>query len=100
MQQVIASVPNGLQVYYYRTSGGAEIDILMQLSDGQIWAVEVKRSLKPTPRRGFYEALGDVKPSRAIVVYSGVDRQRLRDGIDVMSVADLLQELRCALGQN
>ncbi len=100
LQQVIASVPSGVQVHYYRTSGGAEIDIVLLLPDGQVWAIEVKRSLKPTPRRGFYEALGDIKPNRAIVVYAGVDRQRLRNSIDAMSVADMLLELRDALGLN
>lgn len=97
MQQIIACVPSGISVHYYRTSGGAEVDIVLKLPDARLWAIEVKRSTKPSPRRGFHEAISDIKPSRSIVVYAGSERQTLRDSIEVMPLRDLLHELTMAV---
>lgn len=33
--------------------------------------MEVKRSLDPRPSRGFHEALKDLKPQEAFVIYPG-----------------------------
>ncbi len=97
MQQIIACVPSGISIHYYRTSGGAEIDIVLNLPDGRLWALEVKRSTKPTPRRGFHVAISDIKPARSIVVYAGTERQTLRDSIEVMPLMDLVREIQTAV---
>jgi predicted AAA+ superfamily ATPase len=58
---------------FYRTSGGAEIDLVLQLPGGERWAIEVKRSRAAKPGRGFYEACEDLKPTKRFVVHAGVD---------------------------
>ncbi|MFN4907632.1 MAG: ATP-binding protein [Bacteroidota bacterium] len=97
MQQIIACVPSGVSVHYPRTYGGAGVDIVLALPGGKLWAIEVKRSTKPSPRRGFHEAISDIKPSRSIVVYAGTERQTLRESIEVMSLMDLIREIQKAV---
>lgn len=97
MQQIIACVPSGMSVHYYRTSGGAEIDIMLNHPDGRLWAIEVKRSTKPSTRRGVHEAISDIKPSRSIVVYAGTERQTLRESIEVMPLMDLIRDIQKAV---
>ena len=63
--------------YFYRSSAGAEIDLLLQFNSGELWAIEVKRSVNPRPERGYYHAIADLKPSRCFVVYPGQERFRL-----------------------
>jgi hypothetical protein len=49
----------------YRSSGGAEIDLLLTWPTGTMWAIEIKRSLTPKVERGFHAActeLGAVGP--------------------------------------
>jgi predicted AAA+ superfamily ATPase len=58
---------------FYRTSGGAEIDLVLELPGGERWAIEVKRSRAAKPGRGFYEACEDLKPAKRFVVHAGVD---------------------------
>ena len=41
------AAPSDVTAYYYRTSGGAEIDLLLVFPSGACWAVEVKRSSSP-----------------------------------------------------
>ena len=40
IENLLACVPASVQGYFYRTSGGAEIDLLLAWPDGEIWAIE------------------------------------------------------------
>lgn len=54
IENLLNSAPECTTGYHYRTSGGAEIDLLLVFRGGKRWAVEVKRSLRPKPERGFH----------------------------------------------
>ncbi len=73
IENVLAVAPEGMQAYFYRTSTGAEIDLLLNFPDGRMWAVAIKRSLTPHPERGFYMACADLKPEHRYVVYPGAE---------------------------
>jgi uncharacterized protein len=78
---------------FYRTSGGAEIDLVLSWPDGREWAIEVKRSLSPSPTRGMRSAIEDLKPERAFIVYPGTDRYRLGENIEAVGLPDLAADL-------
>jgi len=82
-----------VQAYFYRTSGGAEIDLLLAWPDDRLWAIEIKRSLAPKVERGFHAACADLKPARKFVVYPGQERYRLAEDMEVISLAGLAQEI-------
>lgn len=82
-----------VQGFFYRTGGGAEIDLLLQWPDGTLWAVEVKRSLTPRPERGFYAACADLKPAKKFVVYPGSARYRLAPDIEAIPLELLATEV-------
>jgi hypothetical protein len=71
IENLLALVPSGVGGYFYRTSAGAEIDLLLAWPDGRLWAIEVKRSLAPRPDRGFHAACADLRPERRFLVYPG-----------------------------
>ena len=93
IENLIASSPEHVQAYFYRTGGGAEIDLLLSWPDGQLWAIEIKRSLTPKVERGFHAACADLIPTRKFVVYPGTERYRLAADIEVISLVELAQEL-------
>ena len=93
IENLLACSPEGVQGYFYRTSGGAEIDLLLAWPDGQLWAVEIKRSLTPKPERGFYSACEDLAPSRKFIVYPGAERYRVAADIEAVPLAELAKEL-------
>ena len=93
VEQLLGVAPEGVQGYFYRTSGGAEIDLLLNFPDGRLWAVEIKRSLSPRPEKGFHAAGTDVSPARRFVVYPGDESYSV--GNDVQAVA--LPSLACLL---
>lgn len=78
---------------FYRTSGGAEIDLVLTWPDGREWAIEVKRSLAPKLERGLRSALDDIAPERAFVVYPGEERYRLADDVWAIGLPGLCAEL-------
>jgi predicted AAA+ superfamily ATPase len=78
---------------FYRTSGGAEIDLVLELPGGERWAIEVKRSRAAKPARGFYEACDDLKPSKRFVVHAGVERFPVSENVEAIGVSALAEAL-------
>ena len=89
VENLLAVAPEGVQGAFYRTGGGAEIDLLLVFPDGALWAVEVKRSLSPKPERGFYVACDDLRPAKRFIVYPGAETFPLYNGVNAISLADL-----------
>ncbi len=73
IEQLLAAAPEATQAAFYRTSSGAEVDLVLSLPTGQQWAVEVKRSLSPRPEKGFHIACDDLAADRRFVVYPGAE---------------------------
>lgn len=94
IETLLANAPDGVQSYFYRTGGGAEIDLLLAFPDGALWAVEIKRSLTPKVERGFHSACADLAPSRKLVVYPGNERYRIAEDIFAASLPDACQQLK------
>ncbi len=78
---------------FYRTSGGAEIDLVLTWQDGHEWAIEVKRTLAPKAERGMRSAIEDIEPERSFVVYPGAERYRLSTGIEAIGLPELCEEV-------
>lgn len=86
IETLIAAAPEGTQANFYRTSAGAEIDLLLTIPGHGLWAFEIKRSLAPKVERGFHNACADLGPVRRILVYPGQESYPIGDGIEVMSL--------------
>lgn len=84
IETLAAAAPEGTAPHFFRTAAGAEIDLLLSLPGGRLWAFEIKRSLAPKVERGFYIACGDLKPERRIVVYPGAEVFPMRHGVEAL----------------
>lgn len=93
IESLIAAAPEGAQPNFYRTTAGAEIDLLLTLPGGAVWAFEIKRSLAPKVERGFHHACADLEPARRILVYPGIETYPLGNAIEVMPVASAARAL-------
>lgn len=93
LENLLAVVPDRTRANFYRTTAGAEIDLLLELPGGGLWAIEVKLGSAPKCEKGFHQAREDVRPDRSFIVYSGVERYPLADGIEAIGVKELVQEL-------
>lgn len=84
----VLSVPG-----FYRTSGGAEIDLVLELPGGERWAIEVKRSRAAKPGRGFYEACEDIKPAKRFVVHASSERFPISEDVQAIGLRELADNL-------
>jgi predicted AAA+ superfamily ATPase len=96
-ESLIAPPPAGTEAHFFRTAAGAEIDLLLKLpGHRQPWAIEVKRGLAPKIERGSHLACESVQPERRLVVYGGVERFPLANGVEAVSLGELCGELAAA----
>lgn len=96
IENLLACAPRGVQAFFYRSSGGAEVDLLLLWPNGERWAIEIKRSTAPKLERGFHSACEDLQPARKLVVYPGQESYRLKEDVLVMPLHVLCEELQPA----
>lgn len=94
IENIVAMADGRAEASFYRTGGGAEVDLVLTWADGREWAVEVKRTLAPKLTRGMRSALDDIEPERSFIVYPGSERYRLADGVEAIDLGNLCEELR------
>ena len=94
IETLITAAPEGTGAHYYRTSNGTEIDLILTLPGGKLWAIEVKRSSAPKIERGFHSACADLDPAKRFIVYPGAERFRLDEATDAIGVVALAKALQ------
>lgn len=93
IENISSVLPSNANLFYYRTAGGAEIDLIVEFSLREKWAIEIKRGPKLSVQRGFFEACEDIKPDKKFVVYSGADDFPLENGISAVSLSSLMKQI-------
>jgi predicted AAA+ superfamily ATPase len=92
LENIINTLPKHALFGYYRTVGGAEVDLVIEL-EGEIWAIEVKRSSAPKLSKGFHFACDDLKATQKIVIYSGHEIYPMSNGVKAVGVEYLMNQL-------
>lgn len=68
IQQILAVLPRQFQPFFYRTSGGSELDLLLVRGNVADYAIEIKLSTAPQLTRGNTEAVLDLQPSNCNLI--------------------------------
>ena len=89
IEQALAASGANTGASFFRTAAGAEIDLVLERPRGRRIALEIKLSSSPTPSRGFWSGIADLKPSAAYVVYPGKEPYPLGPGVEALPVAML-----------
>lgn len=94
IENILASAPDTTRPSFYRTSAGAEIDLIIELPKNKgTWAIEIKLSSAPKPSKGFYNALKELKPNKAFVVYAGKENYPINEQVEAISLAEITRLL-------
>jgi predicted AAA+ superfamily ATPase len=93
VENLLSVCPPEFNTFYYRTAQGAEIDLVIEISPGNHWAIEIKRSSAPVLSKGFHIACADISARQKFVVYSGEQTFSIGDGIKVISLKDMMRLL-------
>ena len=96
LENLLGAAPQRVTPWFYRTAAGAEIDLVLEMPGGTLWAVEIKRGLAPKLDKGFHHAREDLEPERSFVVYSGDARYPKGEGVEVIGLGELASILVAA----
>ena len=93
IENIISVMPIGTKPSFYRTSAGAEIDLVLEMPNGDIWAIEIKSGLTAKPSKGFYNAIEDIKATHSFVVYAGEGQYPIAENVQAISLTEIMQKI-------
>ncbi|MDH3873034.1 MAG: DUF4143 domain-containing protein, partial [Desulfobacteraceae bacterium] len=78
---------------FYRTSAGAEIDLILRRGRRTL-AFELKSSTVPRVSKGFWNALEDISPDEAYVVAPVEDSYPMKGDVMVSPLQEIIDKLK------
>lgn len=94
LETLLNAAPINTSSGFYRTSNGAEVDLLLDMPGQGLWAIEVKRGATSKPRRGFYSACEDLQPAKRWLVYPGAESYPVGDGVQAIGLRELVEVIQ------
>ena len=92
IENLLSSLTIGSSAWFYRTSAGAEIDLVITQGNKK-YAIEIKRSLSPSVSKGFHLGCDDIRATHRFVVYPGMERYYLSKEVIAIPLIEMLKEL-------
>jgi len=75
--------------YFYRTSSGAELDLVLEKA-GRIIAIEIKASPSAKINRGFWTAIEDIKANQKYIISPIKDSYPIQKNVKITNLSDFL----------
>jgi hypothetical protein len=94
IENLLAELPSWASPYFYRTSAGAEIDLLIEAGHKKVIAIEIKRSISPSLSKGFLIGCEDVAATHRYFVYSGKERFGISKDVTALPLTMMIEELK------
>lgn len=82
----------GAEAFYYRTHTGVEVDLVLSLR-GHLIPIEIKLGLGVPDVRPLAIGMSDIGATRGFVVNAGTGMRKIRPGIELCGLRELLAEL-------
>jgi predicted AAA+ superfamily ATPase len=95
IEQILAALPPNVSASHYRTLAGAEVDLVLEYPDGEIHAIEIKRTLSPKLTPAFSESLRTLGATKATYLIPQGETFPLSKDVDAMSLPSFLNT--CAI---
>lgn len=90
IENILNSIPPEIEAHHYRTSAGAEIDLLLTPPARKPIAIEIKRSLSPSTSKGFHNAAEDVEAGQRFLLYPGDEEYPVNDTTRAITLPRLI----------
>ncbi len=94
VENIHSVLPRRAETYFYRTTAGAEIDLVIKMPSSEIWAVEIKHGTSPKLGKHYSQTCNDVGATRKYVVYGGDDEFPVGDDVNVISLPKLMNKIQ------
>lgn len=91
MENLLSCLPVGITPWFYRTSAGAEIDLVIEISPKEVYAIEIKRSMSPALSKGFYLGSEDIGASKRYIVYPGAESFPVAKDVLALPLSEMMK---------
>jgi uncharacterized protein len=92
---LVDAVGDHARPYFYRTSNGAEIDLIFEMAGAARIGIEIKLSSAPSVPRGFHQACDDLGIEHRFLVYGGTDPAwPMSNRITAIGLAEAIDRVR------
>ena len=96
IETLINAAPRARDTFFYRDQNGAEIDLVLEFSASNRWAIEIKLGDNPSLSRGSITAAEIMEVDRRIVVHSGPEKFVMKNGFEAMPLLDACDAIASA----
>jgi len=93
IEQILSLLPRGTRFSHYRTHAGAEVDLVLETSGGDVTAIEIKRTRSPKLTPGFIESMQTLGASRGYYLIPEGDAFPLSASVEAQSLSQFLPSL-------
>ncbi len=93
LQQIITEKPESLDIYYYRTHAGTEVDIVLSKSLQPIAGLEVKFTATPKVSKALVNGTEDLDTSRNYIITPKEDDFPLKQNIRAIGIRSFIREV-------
>jgi len=90
IEQILATIPQNITASHYRTLAGAEVDLVLEHPDGEIHAIEIKRTLSPKLTPAFIESCKTLGATKATYLIPEGEPFPLTSEVEAMSLRSFL----------
>ena len=97
IESILAAAPSRATAWFYRSSAGSEIDLVLELAPQRLAAFEIKRSLAAGIPKGFLTACEDIGAAHRFLIYPGLDQFPLArevTALPTVAIAETVRQLR------
>ena len=93
IENLMAILPHPMNTYFYRSQAGAEIDFILEISNKEKWAIEIKRSTVPTLTKGFHIACEDIDATKKFILHAGEETFTIGHGIQAITLKGMMEKV-------
>ena len=93
LETLVRAAPDRARASFYGTATGVEVDLLLELPDNRLWAIEIKRGSAPKVEKGLRIAREDLQPDRTFLVHSRDEHYPMGGGIEAIGLTALADAL-------
>lgn len=90
IEQILATIPQNITASHYRTQAGAEVDLVLEHANGEIHAIEIKRTLSPKLTPAFLESIRTLGATKATYLIPEGEPFPLSNEVEAMSLRSFI----------
>ena len=99
IENIHCVLPKLAQTFFYRTATGAEIDLVIKMPNGEVWAIEIRYGHSPKISKHYNQTCKDVSATHKFVVYSGNDEFPISNNVQMISLPKIMKKFSKLQGE-